>query len=61
MGDPIDLIPLKKVREILGVSRVTLWRWVSEGKLAAVRLSEKKIYIERHELERFIQSGKKTE
>ena len=50
-----NLMTLKEVREELKIkSRVTLWKWVKAGKLSVVKLSERKVYIERSELERFI-------
>ncbi|OPY65605.1 MAG: hypothetical protein A4E57_03118 [Syntrophorhabdaceae bacterium PtaU1.Bin034] len=36
-----------------------MWKWVKEGKISVVRLSERKIYVEKSELERFINEGKK--
>ena len=56
----IELIPLMEVRERLRISKATLWRWIKDGKLSTVKLSERKIYVKRNELERFIResSGK---
>jgi excisionase family DNA binding protein len=56
----IELIPLMEVRERLKISKATLWRWIKDGKLSTVKLSERKIYVKRNELERFIResSGK---
>jgi excisionase family DNA binding protein len=58
MGD-IDLIPLKQAQEILKISNVTLWKWVKAGKISVVKLSPKKVYIRREELERFIRESEK--
>jgi excisionase family DNA binding protein len=58
MGE-IDLIPLKQAQEILKVSNVTLWKWVKAGKISVVKLSPKKVYIRREELERFIRESEK--
>jgi excisionase family DNA binding protein len=55
----IDLIPLKKVREILGVTRMTLYRYVKDGKLSVVRLSQRKVCVRREELERFVRESEK--
>jgi excisionase family DNA binding protein len=55
----IDLVPLKQVRETLGVTRMTLYRWVKEGKLSVVRLSRQKVYVRREELERFVRESEK--
>ncbi len=58
MGD-IDLIPLKQAQEILKISNVTLWKWVKAGKISVVKLSPKKVYIRREELERFVRESEK--
>lgn len=54
-----DLIPIEELRKQLGISRVTLWKWEKDGKVKFVRLSKKKIYIERAELNRFIAESRK--
>jgi len=53
------LIPLKDVPEILRVSKATLWRYVKQGKLSVVRYSERKVFIKKEELERFLQAAEK--
>ena len=35
------VVPSKVVAQLLGVHRVTLWRWVQEGKLDAIKLSNR--------------------
>jgi excisionase family DNA binding protein len=55
----IDLIPIKDVPEILKISRMTLHRWIKEGRIAVVRLSGRKIFIRREELERFIRESER--
>ncbi|OPY64169.1 MAG: Helix-turn-helix domain protein [Syntrophorhabdaceae bacterium PtaU1.Bin034] len=55
----IDLIPLKEVRDRLRISKATLWRWIKDGKLSTVKLSERKIYVKKTELERLIKEGEK--
>jgi excisionase family DNA binding protein len=55
----IDLIPLKKVREILNVSRMTLYRYIKEGKISVVKFSERKMFVKREELERFVRESEK--
>ncbi|OPY71009.1 MAG: Helix-turn-helix domain protein [Syntrophorhabdaceae bacterium PtaU1.Bin034] len=49
-----ELIPLIEAAKILRISRVTLWKWMKQGRIAVVRLSERKVCIEKTELERFI-------
>src|ERR1700676_2817898 len=36
---------------LLGVSRVTIWRWLSAGRLSAVRLGDRSTRIQREDLE----------
>jgi predicted site-specific integrase-resolvase len=55
----IDLIPLKEVQRLLHVSGVTLWKWEKQGKIKVVRLSSRKVYVERKEIDRLIAQGKK--
>ena len=55
----IDLIPLIEVRDRLKISKATLWRWIKDGKLSTVKLSERKIYVKKTELERFVAKGSK--
>lgn len=57
--DGIDLIPLAEVRERLRISKATLWRWIKDGKLTTVKLSERKIYVREEELNRFIRDSEK--
>jgi excisionase family DNA binding protein len=55
----IDLIPIKDVPGILKISRMTLYRWIGEGRLSVVKLSERKVYVRREELERFVRESEK--
>ena len=55
----IELIPLKEVQKLLHVSNVTLWKWEKQGKIKVVRLSPRKVYVERKEIDRLIDQGKK--
>jgi predicted site-specific integrase-resolvase len=55
--DETDLIPLKDVPEVLKVSKVTLWKWIKEERISTVRLSTRKIYVRKKELERFIKEA----
>lgn len=57
--DESDLIPLKDVPRFLKVSKVTLWKWIKDDRISTVRLSPRKIYIRREELERFIRENEK--
>lgn len=57
--DDINLVPLAEVREKLRISKATLWRWIKDNKLRTVKLSERKIYVEKEELERFIRENRR--
>ncbi len=48
------LLPLKEVRRFLRVSNVTLWKRAKQGKISVVKLSARKVYVRKQELERFI-------
>ena len=39
------------------VSKATLWRYIKRGKLSVVRYSERKVFIRREEVERFIRES----
>jgi excisionase family DNA binding protein len=45
-----DLLPPKKAAEYLGVSVMTLWRWVRDGKITSVMLDH--TYFHLNELNR---------
>ena len=55
-----NLLTLDEVAKRLGISRVTLWRWVKDGKLSAVKLSQRTVYVRREELERFVRESEKA-
>jgi len=55
----IELIPLKDVRNLLKVSKSTMWTWIEQKKLSIVKLSPRKIYVKKEELERFIKDNEK--
>ena len=56
-----EFLSLKEAGAILGVSQTTLWKWMKEGKIIPTRLSKKKVYIEKEELNRFIKDSKGKE
>src|SRR5258708_32951594 len=43
---------ISQAAELLGVSRVSIWRWVRAGRLAVVRLGHRTARIKREDLER---------
>ena len=53
----IDLIPLKEIQKTLKISRATLWNWIQQGTISTVRLSPRKMYVRREELERFVKEA----
>jgi excisionase family DNA binding protein len=55
----IELVPLKEVQKVLHVSRATLWNWIQQGRISTVKLSPRKIYIRKGELERFVRESEK--
>jgi excisionase family DNA binding protein len=55
----IDLIPMKDLPDILKISRMTLHRWIKEGRISVVRLSRRKVFVRREELERFVRESEK--
>jgi excisionase family DNA binding protein len=54
-----DLITLKEARDKLRISRMTLHRYITAGKLSVVRLSQRKVYVRKEELERFLRESEK--
>lgn len=45
-----DILPPKKAAEYLGVTTMTLWRWVRDGKIASIMLGHTFFHI--NELDR---------
>ena len=43
---------ISQAAELLGVSRVSIWRWVRAGRLSVVRLGHRTARIKREDLER---------
>ena len=56
-----DLIPLKDVPGVLRVSKATLWRYIKQGKISVVRYSERKVFVKKEELERFLRDAEKQD
>ena len=50
INDKFYLTP-KEASAFLNISKVTLWKWIKEGKLNKLSLSPKKIYVSKDELE----------
>jgi predicted site-specific integrase-resolvase len=52
MADSKDLISLDEAGKIAGVSRISIWRWVRDGRLKGHRIADR-VFVSRRELERF--------
>jgi prophage regulatory protein len=56
-NNEIQFLTLSDVCEMSGVNRITMWRWVREGKFPQpVRLSVRRIFWLRPVVEAFLQS-----
>jgi len=51
----IDLLTKKDIREKLGVSNQTIWRWHKAGKLPEVRFSRKNIRYRPEDVQKLIE------
>ena len=49
-----ELLTPVEVREMLKVSRVTLWRWAEQGVLTPVRLSSRTFRYRRSDVDRLL-------
>src|SRR5438270_12554615 len=45
-------LSISQAAELLGVSRVSIWRWIRAGHLPVVRLGHRTVRIKREDLER---------
>lgn len=45
---------LAEVRDILKISKVTLWKYMKEGKLSVIVLSQRKKLVKESDLKKFI-------
>jgi len=48
--DNINYLTLKESAKLLGVTRVTIHRWVESGKLKTVKISPRKIFLKENDL-----------
>jgi excisionase family DNA binding protein len=66
---PERFLKLSEVRQILGVSRATLWRWTAERGLRVVRIggvtrvreNDLQAFLNRHESAESLQAAEKAE
>ena len=54
---PDELLTPAEVREMLKVSRVTLWRWADQGVLTPVRLSTRTFRYRRSDVNRLLEAA----
>jgi excisionase family DNA binding protein len=54
-----DILPPKKAAEYLGITTMTLWRWVRDGKIATIMLDH--TYFHKNELDRVKTEREKDE
>lgn len=54
MVDVDNTVNVAEAAKILKISRATLWRYIKDGRLTAIRYSTKKVLIRREEIDRFI-------
>src|SRR2546421_9285563 len=47
---------ISEVAALLGVSRVSVWRWISAGRLPVARLGHRTVRIRRDDVERIVQA-----
>ena len=50
----MELMTVRKVSQCLGVSAATVRRWIKDGKLPVLRLSQRTIRIPGEALDRFV-------
>lgn len=58
-NNPMGMLSPQEVADELGVSRVVVWRWIRQGKLKAVKLTERTYRISKDDLDEFIKQRKK--
>lgn len=51
-----DYVNIKTAAELLGVSRVTIWRWIRDGRLPVSRLGHRTARIKREDLSRLLEN-----
>src|SRR5437660_10942086 len=49
-----DFLNISEAAALFGVSRVSVWRWIRDGRLPAARLGHRTIRIKRDDLERLL-------
>jgi len=47
-----DLISIRDAGKIAGVSHVTIWRWINDGKLEGVRIANR-LFVRKSEVEAY--------
>jgi excisionase family DNA binding protein len=57
-SDARDYYSISQAAALLGVSRVSIWRWIRAGRLPAARLGHRTTRIKRRDLERLLGEGR---
>lgn len=52
------MLTVKQIAERLGVHRITVYRWIYQKKLRALKISRNIVRIEEEDLERFLEERK---
>lgn len=55
-----DYYSIAQAATLLGVSRVSIWRWIRDGQLPALRLGHRTTRIKRQDLDQFLTQGMAT-
>lgn len=54
-----ELLSPREVCRLLGISYITLWRWIRQGRIRAVKLPSGRYAIPRSEIERILGNVKR--
>jgi excisionase family DNA binding protein len=57
--EELNVVSMQDAAKILHISRTTLWRYIKDGKISALKYSTKKVLIKLEELERFVRESEK--
>ena len=60
MSNPTSWLSVKDIAELFGLKPKTIYERVADGVLPAVRLGPRTLRIERSELDKFVERGRKV-
>src|SRR5579864_6960006 len=52
---------ITEAAQVIGVSRVSIWRWIRDGRLPVLRLGERTTRIRRQDVDRLLSAHGKTD